>query len=874
MARPSLIGRDDDLTALHAFVHRALTGTSALVLAGDPGVGKTALLDAAAGHAASLGMRILPMSGAEFEAELAFAGLHQLVSTLPGAEVASPLAVALGMAEGPPPGRSEVVDAVAALLSAAQPLLVTVDDLHWLDRPSAMVLDEVAQRQLGRVGLLFAMRGEQAGHVAGAEVRVVRPLSDDAAGRLLEARYPAMTSAVRRRLLDDARGNPLALLELPAALTSASPQVGDTVPERLREVFAARVSALPDATRQALLLAALESPAPLELFESARDLAPAERLGLVDLTGDAVVFRHPLTRSAVVAVSTADDRRHAHTVLAERMRDRPDRHAWHLAQTAAEPDEQIALLLEDAALHARKRGDTAGAVSALIRAAELSGSINARGRRLADAAYIGALADGQLRRVPELLEEVRTGDELPSLEIAVAAAHYLLFSGEGDIDTAHRLLVGALEMQKFDEPDDTITDAVITLGWVCYFGGGPRWWEAFHHVTSRMGELPPLVERLRAFCADPARTALSTLDELDRVIAGWDDHVPPVDLVRTGLTGVFVDRLAACREPLLRLRARPGLPATAELHTLSLLALERLAASAWDEAVEFADEHVRLADAHGYSLLRCLGLYPRAMVAAGRGDDRAVTELTNRIIGWAAPRGATMLSTLAAQALSLAAIGRGDHESAYRHASSVSPAGELASHVPAAPLFVLDLVESALRLGLRDEAVAHVKAARAARLEEISPRYVLLVGAAEALCTSAPFEDVLEHPGVEAWPFEHARVLLLHGEQLRRARKNQLARVQLARAQKIFAGLGAGIWVARVERELRPADAHRPGGELTAQQLTIVRMAAEGLTNKEIAQRLNLSARTVATHLYQVFPKLGVSSRAGLRDALERLDRT
>ncbi|MFI6096494.1 AAA family ATPase [Lentzea sp. NPDC051213] len=866
-----LIGRDDDLAALHAFVDRASAETTALVLAGDPGVGKTALLDAAAEYARSLDLRVLPMSGAEFESELAFAGLHQLVSLLPGAEIAPPLAVALGMAQGPPPNRPGVVEAVCDLLSAAGPLLVTVDDLHWLDRPSVMVLDEVVQRSLGGVGFLFAMRGEQAGHVAGAEIRVVRPLSDGAAGELLEERFPAMAPAVRQRLVDDACGNPLALLELPAALTSEQRQ--DTVSERLREVFAARVSALPDATRQGLLLAALESPARLDLFTSARDLAPAERIGLVDLTGGVVVFRHPLARSAVVTLSTSEERRRAHAVLAERMPDRLDRHAWHLAQTADEHDEHIATLLEEAAAYARRRGDTVGAVSALIRAAELSASIADRGRRLAEAAYIGALADGQLRRVPELLDEVRHGDELPSLEIAVAAAHYLLFSGDGDIDTAHRLLAGALEMQKLEEPDDTVTDAVITLGWVCYFGGGPRWWEAFHHITSRMGELPTLVELLRAFCADPVRTALSTLDDLDRMIEALDDHVPPVDLVRTGLTGVFVDRLAAFCEPLRRLCERPGLPATAELHTMSLLALERLAASDWDEAVEFADKHVRLADAHGYGLLRCLGLYPRAMVAAGRGDDRAVTELTNRIIGWAAPRGATLLTSLAAQALSLAAIGRGDHESAYRHASTVSPSGELASHVPAAPLFVLDLVESALRLGLRDEAAAHVKAARAARLEEISPRHVLLVGAAEALTSSAPFEDVLAQPGVENWPFEHARVLLLHGEQLRRARKNQLARVQLTKAREIFAGLGAERWVARAERELRPADAHRPDSELTAQQLTIVRLAAEGLTNKEIGQRLNLSARTVGTHLYQVFPKLGVASRAGLRDALRRLDR-
>ncbi|MFD9740389.1 AAA family ATPase [Umezawaea sp. NPDC059074] len=876
MNRDALVGRDADVRALREFVDRCAVDTGVLVLSGEPGVGKTALLDAAAEHARAQGMRSVAVSGSEFETGIAFAGLHQVVSLLRGREVTGPLAVALGMARGPRPGREQVVDAVHDLLveaGAEQPLLVTVDDLHWLDRVTAMVVDEVLRRgALHRVGFLFATRG-QAG---GGEVRVVLPVSDEAAEELVGSRFPALTPSVRQRLVGAARGNPLALLELPAALTPAQRVGTSAVPEalplteRLRGAFAARVSALPASTRRALLVAALGG-----IEED--DLAPAERAGLVDRDDGAVVFRHPLTRSAVVALSTTAERRRAHARLAERTRDRPDRFAWHLAHATAEPDEHVAALVEESAGRSRARGDTAGAVVALLRAADLSTSGADRRRRLAEAAYLGALADGRLRRVPELLDDVRGGDDAaPDLSSAVTAAHYLLFSGEGDVDTAHRLLVGAVEAQEPDTANSTVVDAVITLGWVCYFGGGPRLWDAFHRITAVLGpELPRQVSLLRALCADPVRTALSTVDSLDAEIAELDDHAP-VDLVRTAFAGAFVDRVTACREPLSRLLGRAELPGTVELHVLSLLALDRLARGEWDEAVEFADDHVRLADEHGYGLLGCLGLYPRAMVAAGRGDDRTTTGTTNRVIGWAAPRGVTLLSHLAAQALSLAAVGRGDYESAYRHAATVSQPGELASHVPAAPLLVLDLVESALRTGRRDHAVAHVAAARDARLDRLSPRYVLHVGAAEAMIAPDErafelFDTALGSPGVELWPFEHARVLLLHGERLRRARLNRRARVRLEEARAIFAGLGATPWLARTERELRPTGGHESRSLLTAQQFAVVRLAAEGLTTKEIGQRLTLSPRTVGTHLHQAFPKLGVTSRAGLRDALRSL---
>ena len=889
-----IIGREADLAVLHEFVDRCAVDTGALVLAGEAGVGKTALLGAAASYAQARGTRVLAASGTEFETDLAFAGLHQLMSPLVTAQTPAALGVALGMRDGPAPNRVEVADAVLEVLTAVaaeQPVLVTVDDLHWLDRTSTMLLETVVLRgSLRRVGFLFAARGEQGSHVGGAVVHLVRPLTDEAATAILASQFPAMTAHVRQRLVGAAQGIPLALLELPVALTPAqqhgSSSLPETLPlsERLHGVFATRVSALPDRTRRALLLAALESPGPPAAEPPAQDLAPAERAGLisVDLARGRVVFRHPLTRAAVVALSTSDERRWAHTVLAERLKDRPDRYAWHLAHTAAGPDEGIAALLEDAAGRTRRRGDIAGSVASLLRAAELSESGTQRRRRLVEAAYIGAVALGQLRRVPRLLDDAQRYDDdpMPALDSAVAAAHYLLLSGEGDIPTAHRLLAGALEMRQgpLDASDSTVVEALTTLGWVCYFGGRADLWDTFDRVASRLKpEMPAPLTLLRGFFADPARTALPMLGQLDRAIADLDEQVPPIEVVRTSLAGIFVDRLSASREPLQSLRQRAGADQTAvHLHTLSLLGLERFWAGEWDETLELADEHVGLATEFGYDLLRCLGLYLQAMVAAGRGDDRAVTDLTNRMVGWAAPREVTLVSRIAAQAQTLAALGRGDYDAAFRYAGSVSPPGVLASYVPHAMWFVLDLTDSALRTGRRPEAEAHIAAARDVRLEAISSRYALLVDAAAAMAAQDEealvlFERALAGPEAGRWPFEHARVLLLHGERLRRAKMNRRARVQLDRAREIFERIGALPWIARTERELQATGQNRADDGLTAQQRSIVQLAAEGLTNKQIGERLFLSPRTVGTHLYQAFPKLGVTSRAGLRDALDRL---
>jgi DNA-binding CsgD family transcriptional regulator len=913
----SLIGRDDDLDHLRVFVDRAALGGGALLLSGDAGVGKTVLLDATAEYARAAGCTVLRAVGAEFERAVGFAGLHQVLRPLLGRladlepTFRAALDVALGRRTGTPPSHLVVSNAVLSVLGRAGgegPVLVVVDDLPWLDRASAQVLGLVARRLAGsRVGLVAARRTGEEGYFdrGGLPEREIGPLDDAAAEALVADRFPAMASAVRRRLVADARGNPLALLELPVALSrsqrSGTGQLPDQLPlsRRLQAVFEARVGSLPARTRYLLLAAGLDATGSLGAVRAAAagqagmaDLAPAERARLVviDAAAARLSFCHPLTRSAAVALSTSEERRSVHGLLAEHYAHDPERNAWHRARAAVGPDERVAELLDHAAARARGRGDVVGAVAALLRAAELSPPGAGRSRRLAGAAHLGSVATGELRTVPALLEDARAADDHDSLTLAVAAAHHLLLSGEGDVDTAHRLLVGAIEMQAapYDATDDSMVEALNTLGWVCYFGGRAELWEAFHRATGRLApDVPLALGLVGSTFADPARTALPALRLLDAALADLDRQLDPIRAARVSLACIFVDRLTRCRARLWRMREdRDGHAVTLHLHALSLLGLDHFMTGEWDEADRLATEHVRLSGERDHRLLECLGLYLRAMVAAGRGDDATVIAVTDRMVRWAAPRGVLLVQRIAAQARTLAALGRGDFEPAYRHASMVSPAGELASHVPHALWLIMDMAEAATRTGRHGEAAAHVAAARRAGVSAISPRYTLLIGGAEAMATAddeafALFDAALAVPGVERWPFDVARVRLAYGERLRRAHLTTHSRVQLTVALETFDRLGARPWAVRAGQELRASGMTTVRGAATAgtgsilltpQQREIVRLAATGLTNKQIGAQLFLSPRTVATHLYQAFPKLGVATRAGLSDALRQID--
>jgi DNA-binding CsgD family transcriptional regulator/tetratricopeptide (TPR) repeat protein len=620
-----------------------------------------------------------------------------------------------------------------------------------------------------------------------------------------------------------------------------------------------------------------------------RDLVPAEqsRLAHLDDATHRLAFRHPLMRSAVVDLSHAEDRRTAHRALAELWADQPDRRAWHLAEATVDPDESVASQLESAAGRILARGDAVGCVKALTRSADLSPGDADRRRRLAAAAYIGADVAGDLSNASHVLAELRRGyAELEgSLQAAVAASSFLLWA-DGDVATAHRLLVGAIEGREgvLDARDPILAEALNSLLMVSTYGGEEDYWQPFEDAMARTKGIPVVLYLNSKTFADPAHADATALEALEAAIAALADESDPTQIIRIGTAASYVDRVEGCREALWRVvhDARRDGAVASGIIALIELGYDDLEAGSWDEAEQLVEEAIQICEAHGYQALMWPCRFVQAVVAAARGDDGRAEELANELVQWTAPRGMRVGQWYAWQVRGLAALGRGDYEEAYQQASMISPPGILPPHNPHALRVLLDLVEAAVRTGRDAEAAAHVAAMQEANLAAISSRLALLAGASAAMVApdetaSELFQAALALPGIERWQFDSARVRLLYGERLRRRRAMTEARVQLNVAREIFERLRARPWVDRASAELRATGQTKPHAgdnvldRLTPQEIEIATLAASGLTNKQIGERLFLSHRTVGGHLHRAFPKLGVATRAALRDALESL---
>ena len=420
---------------------------------------------------------------------------------------------------------------------------------------------------------------------------------------------------------------------------------------------------------------------------------------------------------------------------------------------------------------------------------------------------------------------------------AAAARGHLLLHGDGDLDAARRVLVDVIEAVGPRPEPAALAAALDTLHMVGRFAGRPEPWS------------PP---------SAPV------------------DRSDPIGTVRAGWAALDVDRLPPCRPALRRLL--DGGATGSAINAAVLLALDAFAAGQWDDTLGLAREARELCASSGHTTLAMPALWVSALVAAARGDDDACRDLTSRMVGWAAPRGARLVHRYAAHARAVAALGRGDAETAFHQACVVGPVGvvELAGH---SRLLVMDLVDAAVRSRRPDEAAAHAVAAQESGLAEVSARSALLVAGAAALAergerARARYEEALAVPGAEAFPFEISRVRLAYGEHLRRSRATLAARLQLTAALATFRGLGANPWIERAESELRAAGhrTRRARGPvptvLSHQERTVAGLAATGATNRQIGERLGLSPRTVGSHLSRVFQKLGVTSRAALGDAL------
>ena len=487
-----------------------------------------------------------------------------------------------------------------------------------------------------------------------------------------------------------------------------------------------------------------------------------------------------------------------------------------------------------------------------------------------------------MRDVGPLLDEARHADPEHAGGLAGAVTHaYYLLNSHGDVDAAHQMLVRAIDA--LEDPADAgnkvLVETLHTLLQICYFGGRAQLWEPFDVALSRLTPRPP--ERIvlaASIMSDPVHRALPVLGRLDAVIAEQDRETSPARIVRTGTAALYVDRLPHYRDPLWRAvqHGREGGAVTSAIEALLLLSADGWLTGTWDDVLVTSAEASALCQEHGYPLLAQMSVSYQALVAGARGEHDKACALASQLASWGGPRCALILTQRAGPARALDAAGRGDFEAAYENAATVAPPGS-PDFTPHGLWVLFDLVEAAMRTGRQDTARAHIQVMLDTDVASLSPRLAMLVAGATALLDDGSddaFERALTVPDAARWPFDLARVHLAYGERLRRDRATSDARRHLSAAQDIFSQLGAAPWVARASSELRatgrPA-AHDPRPDpvtLTPQQREIATLAAAGLTNKQIGERLYLSHRTVATHLYQIFPKLGVTSRAALRDAL------
>lgn len=877
----------------------------ALVVRGDPGVGKTALLEYGVRQAD--GFRVLRVSASPAERDVPFAALDQLVrpihdglGTLPPEQQAA-LGGALGLLAGTPAAPHLVALATLTLLShqaAAKPLLIVVDDAQWLDADSGEAFRFVVRRlDAEPVALLAATTGAApAGwttggredlHVAGLDRDASDALVDDHARTLLPP-------SVRRVLWERTAGNPLALTETLGALSADQLAGREPITDlaagvALAETLAARTGGFPTPTRALLLVAAAEGGSDLGVILRAAatmgarpaDLDPAESAGVLSVDQGRLRFRHPLMRTAVYQAAPFGRRQDVHRALAAVLdaEQEPDRSAWHRAAAAVPPDDTVADELERAADRAAARGAHAAASSALARASDLTadpGHAGARMRRAAEAAWLA----GNTRSARALAEAAQGLTTDPVEQAEVARIQGLVESVSGDRRVAFETLLAAATTVA---REDSARAAVMFVD-----AGHIAWPDAdvagIVEVGRRIGALTLSDDAPEQFAAGLMR-GLGLLLEGDTAAAtpllrAATEIIDPGDHQQLHIAGsatMFLgdDRAAARLLAAAAVRARAVGALTALPRTLTNLALVQLwsgdftsAAAQATEAIAFAEEteQARFA-AHGHAILAWIA------AAQGRASD-AVRHATDAIDVPAERRGRSP-AALATWALALADLGAGRWSDALVRLDTLADESSALFHPTVGLLSTGDLVETAIRAETAslarpaiekiDEFVGRSDSAWSAALAARSR--ALVASDDDAL---QEFERALEFHAASTRDFETARTQLLFGELLRRLRQRSEARMHLRRAAEKFERMGARPWLDRAQAELRAtgetARRRAPDTllELTPQQTQIVRLVAEGLTNKEVAAQLYVSPRTVDYHLRNVFTKLGITARAEL----------
>jgi DNA-binding CsgD family transcriptional regulator len=907
-----LLGRKDEQLALDRLFAQAREGRSGvLALVGEPGIGKTALLEHAAERAD--GMWILRARGIEPEAVIPFAGLAELLLPILGAldRIPTPQSTALAgaLALGPARARDRfaVGAATLSLLSVCAeegPLALLIDDAHWLDRSSAETLLFVARRLLADpIALVLTVREGQPSLLDGTDIRTLRIAGldrSDAAELLSGADVPDDAVELLHRATG---GNPLALIELAPQATQLRALPNDAplpISTSIASAFLRRFGRLPEPTRRVLVLVAASDPCGLGVLARAAsrmglnldDLAPSEEAGLVRVGLDTVEFTHPLARSAVFAEASAPERREAHGALAAVLPDRDfDRRAWHLAAASLGPNDRAADALMQAGERARERSAYAVATAAFARAAGLCSTDSARGQLLLEAAQTAWLA-GDVPRVLALLEETTVQELAPAVAARIDHLRGQVAMRCGPVAAAYPLMVGAAERIAESDPEVAVVMLAQAVQGCFYTGDTPAMIAAAERAValaneqgSRRARFFAAMAHGMALVADgqgeagaaSARDAVRILEQSDELrgdpgLLAWA-ALGPLWLREADTGRGLIDRAFELARANAALGTLPNL--------LHVLARDQATTDQWAAAETSYDEAIGLARETGQRVEVAASLAGLAGLEARRGREATCREQAAEATRLCDELGLALYGVWAIQALGDLELGLSRPAAAIEHYEA--QAGALSSHgiadVDLSP--APELVDALLHLG-RDEDAAHIAADFEAHARAKGQPWALARAArcrgllADADELEPSFEEALRFHARTPDIFETARTRLAYGECLRRARKRTPAREQLRAAAGTFERLGAQPWVQRADAELAATGetARRRDvstlDQLTPQELRIASLLADGMTTKEAAAAIFVSPKTVEYHLGHVYRKLGIHSRDELAAAFER----
>jgi DNA-binding CsgD family transcriptional regulator len=900
-----LFGRDVERAAVGDLLDRARRSqSSVLVLRGPAGIGKSALISDTVARAE--GFRILAATGVESESGLAFAGLHQLLRPVLGLvdQIPEPQAAALlnavGMTRRGGDDPFLVGAGLLSILAAAaeeQPLLCVVEDANWLDTPSASALTFTARRlDAEPIVLLIAARDDQRRlEASGLPALVLGGLDRDAAEALVADRAPpAIAASVQAELVERAGGNPLALLELPLALDPE--QLAGTAPvvepfpltERLEEAFLTRAGSLSEESQKLLVIAATENGGDLQLVERAAGilgletsaLEACEAAGLLRLSGGGVEFRHGLVRSAVYQHAAFAERQSAHLALSEALTDErdADRRAWHLAAAASGPDDEVADELERSAERARTRGGHASAAAALGRAASLTVDEERRARRhfaAAEAAWVA----GQSQVAGVLVEQARGSAKDPFLRADIDRLRGAIEMGGGSPGAAARIFLAAaseIEDLDLDRAAQLLVDAAVAA---TYQG------EDRYHA-----EVSALAERLRGRTGSghfelttAAAFGLLRQSETAHAVALHQEVIRMADTADNPRRFLWASISSFNAGDDAKARAFANRDAEIDRRRGAVSALSSaLARVALAEIIQGWLSSARANATEGLSLAYGAGLETLAgnhhallaWIAALLGESEAAT-LAEETLKLAREQRNASQAGAATVALGELELGRGRALEAVRYLETLAIRGSLAAQPYLSLIATPTLVEAAVRGRRLDVAASALPRYEewVTRTGSISQRPLL--ERCRALLAEGPvvqehFDEALRLHSESDNPFERARTELLYGERLRRAGLRLEARAHLRSALQLFDELGASLRADQAHAELRASGERlRARGaakseKLTPQELQIARFVATGATNKEVAEQLFLSPRTVDAHLRNVFRKLRITSRGQL----------